>query len=129
MAKYSKENKRVCATIFLNHLIDMGVVTLDGHRGENFNTYVVSLNAESWGNFTVHNARTKVEHALGVGNFFKSDTGEPGCYKYYLRYAPHGQTIAFGFHMATTKREARNIAYFEFAKELFAAKVIPAARS
>ncbi|EFX83883.1 hypothetical protein DAPPUDRAFT_239471 [Daphnia pulex] len=61
-----KENKRQCATKFLNHLIEMGVVTLDGHRGENFNAYVVSLNAKSWENFIVHNARTKVEHALGI---------------------------------------------------------------
>jgi hypothetical protein len=89
---YVDDNKRECATIFLNHLIELCLMTLDGRRGENFNAYVVSLNVESWGSFTAHNARTKVEHALGMRIFFKRDTGEPGCYKYYLRYASNGES-------------------------------------
>jgi hypothetical protein len=52
------ENKRQCATIFPNHLIAMGVMILDGQRGNNFQAYVESLNAASWGYFTVHTGTT-----------------------------------------------------------------------
>jgi hypothetical protein len=70
----------------------MGVMTLDGQRGDNFQAYIDSLDAASWGNFTVHNARTKVEHALGVGIFLKTATGAPGRYICYLRYVRNGKS-------------------------------------
>jgi hypothetical protein len=61
------ENKRKSATIFVNHLIVIGAMTIDGQKGEKFEDYVDSLedvNA-SRGYFTVHNARTKMDNFLG----------------------------------------------------------------
>lgn len=70
----------------------MGVMTIDGRKGPNFQDYVDSLDAASRGNFTVHNARTKVEHALGVRNFLKTETGGPGRYTCYLWYVSNDRS-------------------------------------
>jgi hypothetical protein len=87
------EKKRQCATIFVNHLIVMGAMTIDGQKGEKFKDYVDSLEAvnASRGYFTVHNARTKVDNFLDR-KVMKSETGEPGAYCCYLRYLHNNQS-------------------------------------
>jgi hypothetical protein len=87
---YVADNKRECATIFFNHLIVKGVMTLNGQRGQNFQAYVESLNAGTWGHFSVHNSRCAVEKALCVGNLWHSQTGDTGRYNCYLRYPRNG---------------------------------------
>jgi hypothetical protein len=66
----------------------MGAMTIDVQKGNKFEEYVNSLNAANAprGNFTVHNARTKVENCFLGRNIMESQTGEPGAYRCYLRY-------------------------------------------
>jgi hypothetical protein len=51
---YVDDNKKEAATIFMNHLIDLGVMTLNGSRGPNFQDYVQSLDAGRWGHYNAH---------------------------------------------------------------------------
>ncbi|EFX68276.1 hypothetical protein DAPPUDRAFT_330247 [Daphnia pulex] len=85
-----------------------------GVGGANFQAYVDSLDSASRGNFTVHNARTKVEHALGVENFLKSETGGPGRYTCYLQYVRKARTIVSAEQISSCKQEALNLAFLDF---------------
>jgi hypothetical protein len=87
---YVDDNKREAATIFMNHLIDLGVVTLNGRRGPNFQAYVQSLDAGRWGHYNVHNACCAVERHLGTKNLVFSLTGEAGRYNCCLQYPRYG---------------------------------------
>ncbi len=95
MARYATadnfvdNNKREASTIFVNHLIDLGVVTLNGRRvttGPNFQEYVRSLDMGSRGYYNVHNTRCVVEGKLGRRNFYCSETGGPGRYRCSLQF-------------------------------------------
>jgi hypothetical protein len=90
---YVADNKREAATIFMNHLVDLGVVTLNGPRvttGPNFTAYVQSLDLGRWGHYNVHNTRCVVERHLGPGNFF-SLRGGAGRYHCSLQYPCYGR--------------------------------------
>ncbi len=142
---YVDDNKREAATIFMNHLIDLGVVTLNGRRGPDFQAYVERLDAGRWGHYTLHNARCLVKRHLGARNFVFSPTGEEGRYNCSLQYPRYGRgnrilkikKKVFFISLdripvdktETKKRDTRNLAFFEFANQLYAAGIIPAARN
>jgi hypothetical protein len=88
---YVDDNKREAVTIFMNHLIDLGVVTLNGRRGPDFQAYVERLDAGRWGHYTLHNARCLVKRHLGARNFVFSPTGEEGRYNCSLQYPRYGR--------------------------------------
>ncbi|XP_046463746.1 uncharacterized protein LOC124209687 [Daphnia pulex] len=72
---YVDDNKREAATIFVNHLINLGVVTLNGRRfttGPNLKQYASSLEMWNRGYYNVHNARCAVEKYFGRRNFYFS---------------------------------------------------------
>jgi hypothetical protein len=91
---YVDDNRREAATIFINHLIDLGVVILNGRRvttGPNLQQYVNSLDMGRRGYYNVHNARCAVEKYLGRRHFYSSETGDAGRYTWNLQYPTHGR--------------------------------------
>ncbi|EFX80132.1 hypothetical protein DAPPUDRAFT_318748 [Daphnia pulex] len=123
-------NKREAATIYLNHLIDLGVVIMNGlmiTTGPNFQQYVQRLDLGRWGHYNVHNARCSVENHLGRGNFLFLETGGPGRFHCTLQYPRYGQDKTCVTKVEGRKKDARNLAFMEFAQQLFAARKIPAA--
>jgi hypothetical protein len=98
-----KDETREAATIFINHLIDLGVVTLNGRRvttGPNLQQYVNSLDMGRRSYYNVHNARCAVEKYLGRRNIYSSETGDAGRYTWSLQYPTHGRgkrIIKFNF--------------------------------
>jgi hypothetical protein len=80
------------------------------------------------GHYSVHNARCAVERYLGPRIFFPSETREAGRYNCSLQYPTYGRDKICVDVTATTKDEARNLAFYKFAKRLFVAGKIPAAR-
>jgi hypothetical protein len=87
------DNKREAGTMFLNHLIDVGAVVMNGPiitAGPNFLRYVEYLDLGRFGYYNVHNARCGVEHHLGEGNFTFLQTGGPGRYICSLQFPIYG---------------------------------------
>jgi|LakMenEpi03Aug12_release.lakeMendotaPanAssembly.Ray.scaffolds.fasta_scaffold386341_3 hypothetical protein len=87
------ENKREAGAIFLNHLIDVGAVVMNGlmiTTGPNFRQYVQSLNLGRWGHYNVHNARCSVETHNGKDNILFLETGGRGRYRCTLQYPIYG---------------------------------------
>jgi hypothetical protein len=90
---YVDDNKREAATIFVNHLINLGVVTLNGRRfttGPNLKQYASSLEMWNKGYYNVHNARCAVEKYFGRRNFYFSETGGPGRHRCSLQFPNYG---------------------------------------
>ncbi len=74
------DNKREAGARFLNHLIDLGAVIMDGPiitAGPNFQRYVAYLNLGRYGHYNVHNARCGVEQHLGTERFRKQEYHPP----------------------------------------------------
>lgn len=87
------DNKREAGTIFLNHLIDVGAVVMNGHlitAGPRFVRYREDLDLGRFGYYNVHNARCGVEHHLGVRHFTFLQDGEPGRYTCALQFPIYG---------------------------------------
>jgi hypothetical protein len=115
---YVDSNKREASTIFVNHLIDLGVVILNGRRittGPNLPDYVRNLDMESRGFYNVHNARCAVERKLGRKNFYCSETGSPGIYRCSLQFPNYGRDKICVDRMETRKQDAANFAFYEFS--------------
>jgi hypothetical protein len=87
------DNKREAGTIFLNHLIDVGAVVMNGRMitaGPRLQHYVQSLDLGRWGGYHVHNARSSLEKHLGTGNIIKKEYGVPERYRCNLKYPRYG---------------------------------------
>jgi hypothetical protein len=93
MENYVNRNKREAATIYLNRLIDLGVVIMHDDMittGPNLEHYITELDLGRWGHYNVHNARNNVEHYLGSSKFLFLQTGTPGRYRCNLQYPIYG---------------------------------------
>jgi hypothetical protein len=91
---YVADNKREAGALFLNHLIDVGAVIMNGTMittGPHLENYISDLDLGRWGNYNVHNARSNVERHLRSNDIRVQEYGVPGRYRCNLQYPKYGE--------------------------------------